>query len=69
MSWHRFTSSQKLRKIRVRNAPALADVDGAKRARFYPMPHSSLGHFKPVGNLLHCLVAILRHCLPPVAVR
>lgn len=65
MSWHRFTSSQKLRKIRVRNAPALADVDGAKRARFDPLPHSGLGYFKPVGDFLHRLIAILRHGLPP----
>ena len=68
MSRRRLMSSQEPRQIGVGNAPALSDVDGAKRACLDPLPNRGFGHFKPVGNFLNRLIAILRHGLPLFAV-
>ena len=47
--------------IGVSDAPALSDVDGAKRARFDPLAYRNHGHFKPADNFLQRPITLLRH--------
>lgn len=56
---------QEVRQIGICNAPALADVDGAKLALLDPVAHGRLGDLQAVRHFPDGLILVLWHGLLP----
>lgn len=63
----RFMSAKKILEVRIGDAPSFADVDRPQRAVLDPMPNRRFADLQSVGDILDCLVSVLRHRMAPFA--